>query len=284
MASDAGVRAPGAGHAAADLALASRRIGAMIRRHVYLLMGSWPRLLELAYWPTVQMILWGFITKFLMGHTDFLAQAAGVFLSGVLLWDVLFRGQLSVSLLFMEEMYARHLGHLFVSPLRPYELVISLFTMSVVRVLIGVGGAALLAIPIHGFSIFDALGPALIAFFLNLLWFSWAMGLMIAALVLRLGLGAESLAWALIFLIQPLSGVYYPIATLPEWLQPVCWLLPSAPTFEGMRAVLFDGIFRTDLFVYAIALNLGWMALAALVFLLLFRAARARGLLLQVGE
>ena len=124
-----------------------RRIGAMIRRHLYLLRGSWPRVLELAYWPTVQMILWGFITRFLLGHADFLAEAAGLFLSAVLLWDVLFRSQLSVSLLFMEEMWSRHLGHLFVSPLRPHELVVSLFTMSLIRVLIGVGGAALLGDP-----------------------------------------------------------------------------------------------------------------------------------------
>ena len=264
--------------------LALRRIGAMLRRHLYLLRSSWPRVLELAYWPTVQMILWGFITRFLSGHTDFLSQAAGFFIAAVLLWDVLFRSQLSVSLLFMEEMYARHLGHLFVSPLRPWELVTSLFAMSLLRVLIGVGGAALLAIPIHHFSIFSALGPTLIAFFANLLWFGWAMGLMIAALVLRLGLGAESLAWALIFLIQPLSGVYYPITTLPAWLQPVSWCLPSAPIFEGMRAVLFSNVFRTDLLLHAILLNLAWMALAVVVFLLLFRSARNRGLLLQVGE
>ena len=256
----------------------------MLRRHLYLLRSSWPRVLELAYWPTVQMILWGFITRFLSGHTDFLSQAAGFFIAAVLLWDVLFRSQLSVSLLFMEEMYSRHLGHLFVSPLRPWELVTSLFAMSLLRVLIGVGGAALLAIPIHHFSIFAALGPTLIAFFMNLLWFGWAMGLMIAALVLRLGLGAESLAWALIFLIQPLSGVYYPVTILPAWLQPIAWCLPSAPIFEGMRAVLFSHSFRTDLLLHAILLNLAWMALAIGVFLLLFRSARNRGLLLQVGE
>jgi ABC-2 type transport system permease protein len=266
------------------LVLSLRRIGAMVLRHAYLLRGSWPRMLELVYWPTVQMVLWGFITKFLAGHTDFLAQAGGVFLSAVLLWDVLFRGQLGVSLLFMEEMYARHLGHLFVSPLRPYEMVSSLFVMSLIRVLIGAGGAALLAIPIHQFSIFGALGLPLIAFFFNLIWFSWALGLIIAALILRLGLGAESLAWAAIFLFQPLSGVYYPIETLPSWLQPVSWCLPAAPVFEGMRAVLFDGTFRLDLLSYAIGLNLVWMGIAVVAFVLLFRSARDRGLLLQVGE
>lgn len=267
-----------------DLALSARRIGGMVRRHAYLLRSSWPRMLELVYWPTVQMVLWGFITKFLLENTDFLAQAAGVFLSAVLLWDVLFRGQLGVSLLFMEEMWSRHLGHLFVSPLRPYEMVGSLFTMSLIRVLIGSGGAALLAMPIHQFSIFDSLGLPLIAFFMSLIWFGWAIGLIISALVLRLGLGAESLAWAAIFLFQPLSGVYYPIETLPPWLQPVSWCLPAAPIFEGMRAVMFEGTFRADLLWYATGLNLAWMAFAAMVFVLLFRAARDRGLLLQVGE
>jgi ABC-2 type transport system permease protein len=101
---------------------------------------------------------------------------------------------------------------------------------------------------------------------------------------LRLGLGAESLAWALIFLIQPLSGVYYPIATLPSWLQPLCWCLPSAPVFEGMRALILDHTFRADLLLHAMLLNLIWIALASVVFLLLVRSARARGLLLQVGE
>jgi ABC-2 type transport system permease protein len=268
----------------AEYGVAPRRIGAMIRRHLYLLRSSWPRVLELAYWPTVQMILWGFITQFLMGHTDLLAGAAGLFLSAVLLWDVLFRSQISVSILFMEEMWSRQLGHLFVSPLRPHELEVSLFTMAAIRVVIGVGGAALLAIPIHHFSVFDSLGPALVAFFVNLLWFGWAMGLIVTALVLRLGLGAESLAWALIFLIQPLSGVYYPIETLPPWLQPVSWCLPAAPVFEGMRAVLFDGTFRLDLLSYAIGLNVVWMGIAVVAFVLLFRSARDRGLLLQVGE
>ena len=261
-----------------------RRFRGMLRRHLYLLRSSWPRVVELAYWPTVQMITWGFVTKFLQGQTEILAQAFGVFIAAVLLWDVLFRGQLSVSLLFMEEMYARHLGHLFTSPLRPYELVGSLFTISVIRTLIGVGGAALLAIPIHQFSIFEALGPALILFFANLLWFGWAIGLIISSLVLRLGLGAESLAWAVIFMIQPLSGVFYPLEVLPGWVQTISWCLPSAPVFEGMRAVLFEGTLRMDLLLHAVLLNLLWMGIAVAVFITLFRSARARGLLLQVGE
>ena len=96
-----------------------RRIAAIVLRHVYLLRRSWPRILELMYWPTVQMILWGFITLFFVNHSSWVAQAAGILISAVLLWDVLFRGQLGVSVIFMEEMWSRNLGQLFVGPLRP---------------------------------------------------------------------------------------------------------------------------------------------------------------------
>jgi ABC-2 type transport system permease protein len=259
------------------------RVHAMALRHLYLLAGSWPRILELAYWPTMQMILWGFITVFLAEHAAIVARAAGIFLSAVLLWDVLFRSQLGVSVLFLEEMWARHLGHLFVSPLRPFELVLSLFAISALRTLVGVGAAALLALPIHGYWIGD-LGLALVAFFANLMIFGWALGLILAALILRLGVGAESLAWAAIFLVQPISGVYYPLEVLPGVLQAVALALPSAYVFEGMRAVLLDGVLRPDLLLWALLANLAWLGLATVVFVALFRSARERGLLLQVGE
>jgi ABC-2 type transport system permease protein len=256
----------------------------MIMRHVYVLRSSWPRILELVYWPAVQMLLWGLITRFLAEESSLLAHAGGLFLSAVLLWDTLFRCQLGVSLTFLEEMWARNLGHLFVSPLRPWELVASMFTVSLIRTAIGVGGATLLAIPVFDFWIGGALGPALIAFFGSLLVFGWALGLIVAALVMRLGLAAESLAWGLIFLLQPLSGVYYPIATLPELVRPLCWLLPSAWTFEGMRAVLIEQRFDWALLAGAVAADLAWLLLAGIVFVVLFRQSRDRGLLLQVGE
>lgn len=260
-----------------------RRVGALVLRHVYLLRGSWPRVLELIYWPTVQMILWGFITLFLVGHSSWLAQASGVLISAVLLWDVLFRGQLGVSLVFMEEMWSRNLGHLFVSPLRPLELVAALLAMSLIRTLIGVGGAALIAIPLFDYSIFE-IGLPLIAFFANLIVMGWSIGLLVSGVVLRYGLGAEGMAWFVVFALQPVSGVYYPIAILPEWLQWVAFFLPSSHVFEGMRAVLFEYTFRLDLLANAVALNTAYLGLGAGVFLAYFRVARDRGQLLHIGE
>ena len=100
-----------------------RRIRALIRRHAYLLLKSWPRIVSMAYYPTVTMVLWAFVTLYLAPTNRFLADAPGFFIGAVLLWDVLFRGQLGVSLTFTEEMYSRNLGNLFVSPLRLYELI-----------------------------------------------------------------------------------------------------------------------------------------------------------------
>ena len=259
------------------------RVGALVLRYLYLYRSSWTRIVELIYWPTVQMVLWGFMTKFLLTQSSFLAQASGVLISAVLLWDILYRSQLGVSLMFFEEMYARNLGHLFVSPLRPYEMVLALLLMSFFRTLIGVGGASLLAYYLYQFSIFS-LGLPLIAFFANLLVMGWAMGLMIASIVLRWGLGAESLAWVVVFALSPLSGIYYPIAVLPGWLQPVVFLLPSSHVFEGMRAVMQQGVFREDLFLIAALLNAGYLVLGMAIFLAAFRVARKRGLLLSVGE
>jgi ABC-2 type transport system permease protein len=265
------------------MTLSLRRIAALVLRHVYLLRGSWPRILELMYWPTVQMVLWGFITVFLVNHSSWLAQASGVLISGVLLWDVLFRGQLGVSLVFMEEMWSRNLGHLFVSPLRPIELVASLLVMSLIRTLIGVGGAALIAIPLFHYSVFS-LGLPLVAFFVNLIVMGWAIGLLVSGIVLRYGLGAESMAWIAIFAVQPISGVFYPIEVLPAWLQYVAHGLPSAHVFEGMRAVLIERTFRADLLVNALALNAVYLAGGVAAFLAFFNTARTRGQLLHVGE
>jgi ABC-2 type transport system permease protein len=260
-----------------------RRIGAMVLRHVYLLRTSWPRIFELMYWPTIQMVLWGFITLFLMQHSSYIAQAAGVLVSAVLLWDVLFRGQLGFSLSFLEEIWSRNLGNLCVSPLTIGEFLIALMVMSLIRTLLGLLPAAGLAIVFYQVSLFD-LGLPLLAFFANLLVMGWAIGMMVTALILRVGLGAENVAWLAIFLIAPVSAIYYPVAVLPDWLQAVAWVLPTAAVFEGMRGVLIEGVFSLPLLLRAVALNAVYLGLGAAAFFYAFRVARRRGLLLQIGE
>ncbi len=270
-------------HPQLGLAASARRIRAIVRRHAYLLLKSWPRLVSMIYYPTVTMILWAFLTVYLTPTTSFLKDAPGFFIGAVLLWDVLFRGQLGVSLTFIEEMYSRNLANLFVSPLRLEEFIAGQLVMSLLRALIGVGGACVFAFLLFHYSIFSY-GFPLIAFFLLLIGFGWGIGLMVSALILRSGLGAEELAWAAVFLIAPVSGVYYPIAVLPGWLQVIANALPSAHVFEGMRALLLQGTFRWDYFAWAAGLDVVYLAAGVLVFRAAIRYARAHGMLMQMGE
>ncbi len=264
-------------------AASARRVRALVRRHAYLLVKSWPRLVSMMYYPTVTMVLWAFLTLYLAPTANFLKDAPGLFIGAVLLWDVLFRGQLGVSLTFIEEMYSRNLANLFVSPLRLHEFIAGQLALSGLRTLIGVGGACVFAYLLFHYSIFT-LGFPLIAFFTMLVAFGWGIGLAVSALILRAGLGAEELAWAAIFLVAPVSGVYYPIAVLPPWLQGVALALPSAHVFEGMRALLLDHTFRWDHFAWAAALNVVYFALGVALFRSAVRHARENGMLVQMGE
>src|SRR5213080_2874547 len=150
-----------------DVTFSPTRVAAMVLRYWYLLRSSFARLIELIYWPTVQMLMWGFLQTYLAGQSNLYARAGGVLVGAVMLWDILFRGQLGFSISFLEEMYARNLGNLMISPLRAYEFVAALMIMSIVRLTIGIVPVTGLAIWFFGFNLW-ALGLALAAFFANL--------------------------------------------------------------------------------------------------------------------
>ncbi|MGA8293509.1 MAG: ABC transporter permease [Rhodoplanes sp.] len=259
------------------------RIAAMVERYWYLLRSSWPRLLEIVYWPAVQMLMWGFLQLYVAQADSFFARAGGTFIGAVLLWDILFRGQLGFSVSFLEEMWSRNLANLMMSPLKPVEFIVALMVMSVVRLLIGMVPVSLLAIAFFGFNLYG-LGLALAAFFANLILTSWAVGIFVSGLIIRNGLGAENLAWTIMFVFLPLTCVYYPVSVLPPFLQYVAWALPPTYVFEGMRALLIDHVFRADLMLQAFALNIVFFTAGALAFLQLLNSARRHGSLLQTGE
>ena len=259
------------------------RVFAMVRRYWYLLRSSWPRVLDLIYWPTVQMCMWGLLQMYIGQQSGALARAGQTFIGAVMLWDILFRGQLGFSISFLEEMYSRNLSNLLISPLRPAEFLASLMLMSIVRLAIGMVPVTLLAIAFFGFNLWG-LGFALAAFFLNLLLTSWAIGVFVSGLLLRNGLGAENMAWSVMFLFLTLTCVYYPVAILPDWLQTVAWMLPPTYVFEGLRALLIDHTFREDLMIQAFAINVLLFGLAILSFFAFLRSSRTAGTLLAGGE
>lgn len=268
-----------------------RRIWGMIYRHLALYRRSWPRLLELAWWPVLQMCIWGFTARAIGmdarltagGRDGLLLAAASALIGGVLLWEVALRSQMGVALSFLEEIWSRNLGHVFVSPLRPWELVVALLGMSLIRTLVGVLPAIGLAYLFYHFNLF-ALGPVVVLFFVNLSVMGWWVSFGVVSLILRHGAGAEALAWSLMFGLAPLSAVFYPVSVLPGFLQPVALALPATHVFEGMRAAIHDGAIAWGHLAWAAGLNAAWMAAAIVLFAWQFRNARTRGALLNIGE
>lgn len=262
----------------------ARRIWGMMFRHLALYRSSWPRLLELAYWPVLQMCIWGFTARFLaarMGNAATIATAT--LLGGVLLWEVALRSQMGVAISFLEEVWSRNLGHVFVSPLRPWELVAALIGMSIIRTLAGVLPAILIAWALYAYNLF-ALGPVLVLFFANLMIMGWWVSLGVVSLILRHGAGAEALAWSVLFGLTPFSAVFYPVSVLPRVVQPLALALPSAHVFEGMRAVVLHGAVSWPHLLAAAVLNAVWLIAASWLFARQFRQARVRGALLSIGE
>jgi ABC-2 type transport system permease protein len=263
--------------------MSARRVWSMCLRYWYLLRRSIPRLLDLFYWPAVNVLLWGFLSQFLAGDSGFIAKAGGVLLAGMFLWDVMVRSQIGVAVGFLEEVWSRNLGHMFVSPLRANEWLISLILVSVFRTAVGLAPAVLIGWLMYHFSIFQ-LGLPLAGFLANLMMMGWWLSLLIVSAILRYGQSAENLAWGAAFVLSPISAIYYPVSVLPDWLRPLALALPGAHVFEGMRGVMIDHVFRGGELGAAFGLNLLYLAIASLVFLGAFKGARGRGALLQLGE
>jgi ABC-2 type transport system permease protein len=262
------------------------RVGAMMLRYLYLLRSSWLRALEAVYWPTVQLLTWGFLQSYFASAgvaQSGPARIAGTLIGAVLLWDILLRTQQGFTFSFLEEIWSRNLANLMMSPLRMSEFIVALMAMSLIRLAVGVVPVIFLAIALFGFNLWS-LGAAVAAFFITLAFFAWSIGIIVSGMLLRYGLGAESLAWSLMFAVQPLGCVYFPVSALPAWLQPIALALPPTYVFEGLRGLLIDHTFRSHLMITALALDVFYFALALITFSHLLAKAREVGSLLQTGE
>lgn len=259
------------------------RIAALITRHLYLYKRSLPRLMEIFYWPFLDLVVWGFITVYLMRFQGQLPGAVTFFLGALILWDVLFRAQQGITISFLEEIWARNLMNLFASPLTPGEFLAATMAMSVFKVaavsMVMVGAAWVF----YSYNVF-IIGLSLVPFVLNLILTGWIIGVLTTSLIMRFGQEAEVLAWGMVFLFQPISCVFYPLEVLPAWLQPVALANPAAHIFEGMRIIVNGGTLPVNHLVWAFGLNLVYFALMVGWFHRTFNACKERGLLVRVGE
>ena len=259
------------------------RMYALSLRHLYLIRSSFPRILDLIYWPTIQIVLWGFISKFFTMHSDFYNHTVGIILSAAILYDFLFRSSISFNMLFLEEIWSRNFTNLFVAPLKVSEIITALTATALLRTLIGIVPAVLIATPFFGVSLFS-LGPTLILLFLSLYLFGITLGLLVTAGLLRYGPAFENIAWSSLFLLAPLGCVYYPLSILPDWLQMLAKGLPLVYIFEEARSILINNTVNYSNIISALALNLVYFISAVVIFYLAFSGARNKGTLINVGE
>ncbi len=215
----------------------ARRIGAIVLRQVYLLRGSPVRVIPLFAWAAIDIVLWGFITKWLNGVTAARFNFVPALLGAVLLWDFLTRVMQGVTMAFFEDVWSRNFLNLFATPLRIGEYLGGLVATAIGTSLVGLAVMMLLATVAFGLS-FLTYGPALAPFLVVLFMSGVALGIFGGAIVLRLGPAAEWLIWPIPTVISPFAGVFYPLSTLPPWMQVVAHALPPSYVFEGMRSVL----------------------------------------------
>ena len=259
------------------------RMYALSIRHLYLIKGSFPRILDLIYWPTIQIILWGFISKFFTMYSDYYTNTIGVILSCAILYDFLFRSSISFNMLFLEEIWSRNFTNLFVAPLKISEIIIALTFTALIRTLIGIVPAIILMSPLFGVSILN-MGPALLLLFLSLYMFGTTLGILVTSGLLRFGPAFENTAWSSLFLLAPLGCVYYPLSILPEWLQYVSKFLPLVYVFEEARSILINNVISYENIFKALLLNLFYFVIAIIIFYFSFYGARKKGTLVNMGE
>jgi len=259
------------------------RIFALFLRHFYLIKGSFPRILDLIYWPTIQIILWGFISKFFTMYSDFYNHTVGIILTAAILYDFLFRSSISFNMLFLEEIWSRNFTNLFISPLKVSEIIAALTATALIRTLIGIVPAILLATPLFSVSLFS-LGPSLMILLLSLYIFGMTLGLFVVAGLLRYGPAFENVAWSSLFLLAPLGCIYYPLSILPDWLQILAKALPLVYIFEEVRSILLNNIVNYSNIMIALVLNSIYFLLSVFTFYKAFHGARMKGTLINVGE
>ena len=259
------------------------RIYGLFLRHFFLIKSSLPRVLDLIYWPTIQIILWGFISKFFTTYSDYYNNTVGVILTCAILYDFLFRSSISFNMLFLEEIWSRNFTNLFIAPLRISEIIISLVFTALIRTLIGLVPAILLTSPLFGISILN-LGAPLFLLFLSLYIFGITLGLFVSSGLLRYGPAFENIAWSSLFLLAPLGCIYYPIEILPEFFQNLARALPLVHIFEEARHILVDNVVNYESIFTAFKLNLIYLLFGILLFYYSFYQARKKGSLINIGE
>jgi ABC-2 type transport system permease protein len=254
------------------------RAVAIVIRQYYLVRGSLARIMPLFAWVAVDMVLWGFITKYLNAVTSSGFNFVPLLLGAVLLWDFLVRVMQGVTIAFFEDVWSRNFLNIFATPLSISEYLAGLVLSSVATSSVGLVMMIVLATTLFGLAFFSY-GLLLVPFLLVLFLFGTALGIFSSAVVLRLGPASEWFIWPVPALIAPFAGVFYPLSTLPGWMRCVSYVLPPSYVFEGMRAIISGGAVPVSGLLWGVCLTVFYLLFACWFFTRMYNHAVHTGLI-----
>lgn len=263
--------------------LAARRtrvLGVVLREYAVLRRNP-GRLVEMVFWPTVEVVQWGLVSLFLATYD--VPAALAVLLGAVLFWQMLQRSQAELSLAFLEDVWSRNLLNVFVTPLSTGEYLVGLVVVGAAKAVTSTAMMATLAWALYGFGIL-AIGPALVPFMVVLIVMGWSLGVVAIASVMRYGASVQTVAWMLSFVFLPFAAVFYPLSVLPGPVQAIAQFVPASYVFEGMRAVLAGSDPSWSGLAVAAGLDVGYVAVALLYLGWAIRHARRSGRLSRFSE
>lgn len=247
-------------------------------------MMTWPRSLErLAdafWWPTINLIIWGMVTVFMQQQTGTAVQFISIFLSGVMLWTIISRAQEEMGIIFLQEAWDRNLLNMFTSPLTMWEFTVAAMVLSIIKLLLSILWLAAIGYLLYAFSLFQ-FGLPLVLCMALLMLSGWSLGLIINGLIIQYGFRVQALAWTLALIFQPFSAVYYPVSSMPQWMQSVARFLPTSYIFEGMRSLILDHQINIHDLITAGILNIVYLSLGIWYFKRSFDRARQSGQIMK---
>jgi ABC-2 type transport system permease protein len=256
------------------------RINAVIVRHVYESRRNFDRVVDMIWWPVLDIVMWGFFTVYLSHSNRLQPNTVSCLLGGIILWGTFYSFQRDMAIGFIDELWCRNLINLFSTPLTLAEYMAGLLTVCMMKVMVGLIAASAIAFAAYSFDIVPWL-PKFIPYMANLLLFALALGIAITGLIFRYTTKIQALAWGFAGLLMPVSCVMYPMSSLPRWLQGIAWAMPTAHSFEGMRQVLDGKGFSPLHFWWGVGLNVVYFAVAIVFFGWIYEKARNRGLLVK---
>ena len=256
-----------------------KRCWAVFLRYFYLF-AKLDQVADLLYWPAIDIALWGLTTAWIQKAQQegaAIPNLALVIMTGLIFWQIVWRGNYEISVNLLQEFWNRNLVNLFSTPLKLIEWVIGVVLLSFAKIFLTLGFGSLLVYVLYELNIFT-IGWAFLPFAALLLMSGWMIGFLSASVVIYWGQRFQMLAWMTAYLFAPVSAVYYPVSALPAWLQPVANSLPTTHVFEGMRIVLQQHIFPWEAFWWSLFLNIAYLILTISIFAFAFEKSRSKGL------